>query len=465
MSFLDENFLLGTPLARQLFHETAAPQGIIDYHCHLSPQDVAEDRQFTNLTEIWLEGDHYKWRALRAHGVAEKYITGDASPWEKFQAWAATTPHTLRNPLYIWTHLELRRYFGIETLLEEATAKEIWEEANTQLQAKELSARGILRKMKVETVCTTDDPADSLIWHEKLAEEWQETKVLPTFRPDKAFAIARPAAFRAWCEKLGVTANQDTDTFEGFLTALKKRHDAFHALGGRLSDHGLERCFVGECDAVQARMIFDKVWAGKIPESGEQELFGSHMMVFFARLDAEKNWTKQLHLGPLRNVNAKLLAQVGADAGCDTIGDFPQAQALAGYLGRLARENCLPRTILYNVNPADNYVFGTMAGNFQEGPGAGKIQYGSGWWFLDQEEGMRAQINALSNLGLLSHFVGMLTDSRSFLSYPRHEYFRRILCAMLGEDVATGRLPERMDYLQRLVRNVCHDNAARYFGF
>lgn len=465
MPFLDDNFLLATPLAQQLFHEVAAPQGIIDYHCHLPQKDVAENRRFANLHEIWLEGDHYKWRAMRANGIDEKYITGDASPWEKFQAWAATVPYTVRNPLYTWTHLELRRYFGINTLLDETTAKQIWDDANAKLKSDDLSARGILKKMKVEVVCTTDDPADTLDWHKKIAKDGVATKILPTFRPDKAFGIANPATFKAWVEKLGAVAGMDTVTFSGFIGALKKRHDDFHAIGGRLSDHGLERCFAADCSDTQAKAIFEKVINGTNPDAAEQEQFGTYMMLYFARLDTEKGWTKQLHLGALRNVNARLLKQVGADAGCDTIGDFSQAKALAWYLGRLAEENTLPKTILYNLNPADNYVFGAMTGNFQEGTVPGKIQYGSGWWFLDQEEGMRDQINALSNLGLLSRFVGMLTDSRSFLSYPRHEYFRRILCAMLGDDVASGRLPDRPDYLRRLVADVCHDNAARYFGF
>ncbi|MDR2980844.1 MAG: glucuronate isomerase [Puniceicoccales bacterium] len=465
MSFLDSNFLLSTPLAQQLYHEVAASQGIIDYHCHLPPKDVAENRQFANLHEIWLEGDHYKWRALRANGIDEKYITGNASPWEKFQAWAATVPYTLRNPLYHWTHLELQRYFGIDTLLDESSAKKIWDEANEKLKSEELSARGILKKMKVEVVCTTDDPADDLEYHRIIAANKIGTKILPTFRPDKAFGVANPAAFKAWCQKLGKTANTDTATFSGFIDAIKKRHDTFHAMGGRLSDHGLDRCFAADCTDAHAKAIFEKAFNGAIPSVEEQEQFGSYMMLYFGHLDAEKGWTKQLHLGPIRNTNTRLLKTVGADAGCDSIGDFPQAKTLAWYLGRLSEENALPKTIIYNVNPSDNYVFSTMIGNFQDGTVPGKLQHGSGWWFLDQEEGMRWQINSLSNQGLLSRFVGMLTDSRSFLSYPRHEYFRRILCDMLGQDVATGRLPDRPEYLRRLVADICHDNAAKYFGF
>ncbi|MDR1497788.1 MAG: glucuronate isomerase [Puniceicoccales bacterium] len=465
MSFLNDDFLLSTPLARELFHEVAKPLGIIDFHCHLSPFDIAEDRCFGNLHEIWLEGDHYKWRAMRANGIPEKYITGDATPWEKFQAWAATVPQTLRNPLYVWTHLELRRYFGITDLLDETTARKIWDEAGAQLAGGQLSARGILRKFKVEAVCTTDDPADPLVWHEKIANDPFGVKILPTYRPDRAHAIGVPAAFNAWVEKLGKTADLATDTFGGFLDALKRRQESFSLLGGRLSDHGLERCFAAECSDGQAEAIFAKVRGGAVPGDHEREQFGAYMMHFFGVMDAENGWTSQLHLGPIRNTNSGLMQSVGADAGCDSVGDFSQARSLAWYLDNLAAAGHLPKTILYNINPADNYVFATMAGNFQDGVTAGKVQYGSGWWFLDQEEGMRWQINALSNLGLLSRFVGMLTDSRSFLSYPRHEYFRRILCDMLASDVASGRLPERLDYLKPLVANVCHDNAARYFGF
>ncbi|MDR2512595.1 MAG: glucuronate isomerase [Puniceicoccales bacterium] len=465
MSFLDKNFLLTTPLAQALFHNVAAPKGIIDYHCHLPPQDIAADRQFANLHEIWLEGDHYKWRALRANGVPEKFITGSALPWEKFAAWAETVPQTLRNPLYTWTHLELRRYFGVTALLEPSSAKEIWDKANTLLKTPELSARGILKKFKVEVICTTDDPADPLTHHKKIAAAKISTKVIPTYRPDKAFALSNPAAFNVWADRLGETANHDTHTLETFLGALKKRHDAFHTIGCRLSDHGLERCFAAECTDRQARDIFARVREGQAPDEAAQEQFGAYMMLYFARLDAARGWTKQLHLGPIRNTNPGLLQRVGADAGCDSIGDFPQARALAWYLGKLSAEDTLPKTIIYNINPADNYVFATMIGNFQDGVSPGKIQHGSGWWFLDQEEGMRWQINALSNQGLLSRFVGMLTDSRSFLSYPRHEYFRRILCDMLGCDVATGRIPSRRDYLEKLVANVCHDNAAAYFNF
>ena len=465
MAFLDKHFLLTTPYARALYHDVAASKGIIDYHCHLPPQDIADDRQFANLHEIWLQGDHYKWRALRANGVHEKFITGNATPWEKFQAWAGTVPQTLRNPLYTWTHLELRRYFGITALLEPSSAKKIWEKANALLKTPALSARGILEKFKVEVVCTTDDPADPLTHHEKIAAAKISTKIIPTYRPDKAFALSNPAAFNAWADRLGETANHDTRTFSDFLDALKKRHDAFHAIGCRLSDHGLERCFAAECTDRQARDIFNEVRKGHFPDEAAQEQFGAYMMLYFARLDAARGWVKQLHLGPIRNTNPGLLQKVGADAGCDSIGDFPQARALAWYLGKLSAADTLPKTILYNINPADNYVFATMIGNFQDGITPGKIQHGSGWWFLDQEEGMRWQINALSNQGLLSRFVGMLTDSRSFLSYPRHEYFRRILCEMLGHDVATGRIPSRRDYLETLVANVCHDNAAAYFGF
>ncbi|MDR0536396.1 MAG: glucuronate isomerase [Puniceicoccales bacterium] len=474
MAYLDDNFLLSTPLAAELYHGIAAAKPIIDYHCHLPPKDVAEDRHFENLHEIWLEGDHYKWRAMRANGIPEKYITGTASPWEKFQAWAATVPQTLRNPLYNWTHVELRRYFGIDDLLEESSARKIWDEANRQLRSDPgLTARGILAKFDVEVVCTTDDPADPLPHHERIRHDQLSgdagkftSKILPTYRPDKAFALADPVAFNAWTDRLAETAGTRVSKFDDFLEALGRRHHAFHALGGRLSDHGLERAPALECTHEQAGAIFDKIRSGNTaPDAAGQEQFRTFMLIFFAGLDSASGWTKQLHLGPLRNTNPVLHGQIGADAGCDSIGDAPQARALAWYLGRLAAAGTLPKTILYNINPADNYVFATMAGNFQDGVTAGKLQHGSGWWFLDQEEGMRWQINALSTQGLLSRFVGMLTDSRSFLSYPRHEYFRRILCDVLATDVATGRLPDRPDYLRRLVADVCHDNAARYFGF
>ena len=439
--FLSEDFLLTNDAARRLYHEFAAPQPILDYHCHLSPRDIAQNRQFANLFEIWLEGDHYKWRAMRANGVAEKYITGDAPPYEKFLAWARTVPYTLRNPLYHWTHLELQRYFGITELLDEKSAPSIWERANAALQS--LTAQAILQKFRVEVVCTTDDPVDDLRHHQAIAKSNLATQVLPAFRPDKALAIG-DAEFLPWVERLAQAANTETQTFENFLQALKSRHDYFHSLGCRLSDHGLSHCYATPCSERAAAAIFAKARETK-PGSDpaithdERTQFASFMMLFFGRLDAAKGWTKQLHLGALRNVNTAARRSLGADAGFDTVGDFPQAGPLAAYLDLLARESALPQMILYNVNPSDTFQFATMAGCFQDGERPGKIQYGSAWWFLDQKQGITAQIDALSNIGLLSRFIGMVTDSRSFMSYPRHEYFRRVLCDIVG----TRRRPRR----------------------
>ncbi len=462
MVFIHDDFLLGTQAARRLYHEYAAGQPILDYHCHLPPKGLAENRQFQNLCEIWLEGDHYKWRALRANGVPERLITGDASPFEKFQAWAATVPYTLRNPLYHWTHLELKRYFGIAELLDARSAERIWRQANEQLATPALSAHGILKKFHVQAVCTTDDPADDLAYHQALAQSGLPTKVFPTFRPDQALGVHQPAAFNAWIERLERASGVAVGNFAQFLDALRRRHDFFHALGGRLSDHGLERCYAEFCPEAVAAKVFTEARAGRAATPEEHRRFASFLMLFFGRLDAEKGWTQQLHLGPLRNTNTRLLNQLGPDTGFDSIGDFPQAAALAAYLDQLDRENALPKTILYNVNPADNYAFATMIGNFQDGSVPGKIQFGSGWWFLDQKEGMEWQINALSNLGLLSRFIGMLTDSRSFMSYPRHEYFRRVLCDLLGRDMEQGALPNDLALVGTMVRNICYANARDY---
>jgi glucuronate isomerase len=464
MSFLPEDFLLTTALARTLYFEHAAPSPILDYHCHLPPRDIAQNRRFNNLYEAWLEGDHYKWRALRANGVPEEQITGRVDPWEKFLAWARTVPRTLRNPLYHWTHLELRRYFGIDVILNEQTARRVWDEANAKLQTPELSTQGILKKFRVAAVCTTDDPVDSLEHHRAFATQGAATRMYPAFRPDKAFWVDQPAAFNEWIAKLEQTSGQDCSRLEGFLAALDRRHAYFHELGGRLSDHGLEAMYVGPCSEIQAAMIFDAARSGRPATPAHAQAFGFFLMLFLGRLDHQRGWTKQLHLGAIRNNNRHLMRLLGADTGSDSTGDFPQARALSAYLGTLAHEERLPKTILYNLNPADNYVFASMIGNFQDGTIPGKMQFGSGWWFLDQEEGMRWQIDALSNNGLLSRFVGMLTDSRSFLSYPRHEYFRRLLCGMLGTDVARGALPDDLEMLSGLVRDICFNNARDYFG-
>jgi glucuronate isomerase len=458
--FLTEDFLLSNETAQRLYRQFAAPQPILDYHCHLSPRDIAENRRFRNLFEIWLEGDHYKWRAMRANGVPEKYITGDATPREKFLAWARTVPYTLRNPLYHWTHLELQRYFGITDLLDERSAPSIWERANAVL-SESLTALAILQKFRVEVVCTTDDPIDDLRHHRAIASSNLPVQVFPAFRPDKALAIG-DAQFAPWLDQLAQTANVEVQNLKTFLQALHSRHDYFHSLGCRLSDHGLNHCYATPCSERVAAEIFSKAREGRSLTPDDEIQFASFMMLFLGRLDAEKGWTKQLHLGALRNVNTAARRKLGADAGFDTVGDFPQAQHLSAYLDLLAQENALPQMILYNVHPADTFQFATLIGCFQDGEKPGKIQYGSAWWFLDQKQGITAQIDALSNTGLLSRFIGMVTDSRSFMSYPRHEYFRRVLCDLIGQDVARGELPDDDALLGRLLQDVCHGNAKRY---
>jgi glucuronate isomerase len=463
--FINDDFLLSTKTARKLYHQYAGPEPVFDYHCHISPRDIAENRRFKNLFEIWLEGDHYKWRAMRSNGVAEKYCTGDAKPQEKFKAWAATVPHTLRNPLYHWTHLELKRYFGISDLLSDATASKVWAKANALLATPALSTQGILKKMKVKVVCTTDDPVDDLGHHAAFAKQGHPTKMFPAFRPDKALSVNAPEGFNKWVDHLGAAANMDIGNLEAFLAALDKRHEYFHSQGCRLSDHGMNHCFADFPSDSVAAAIFDKVRQGVAASPEEHSQFASHLMLFFGRLDAKRGWTKQLHLGALRSNNTRLLKQLGPDTGFDSIGDFPQCQTLAAYLDRLDSENSLPKTILYNLNPADNYAFASMIGNFQDGSIPGKIQYGSGWWFLDQKEGMEWQINALSNLGLLSRFIGMITDSRSFMSYPRHEYFRRTLCNLIGRDIKQGLIPDDEELVGPMIKNICYANAKNYMAF
>ena len=465
MSFIHEDFLLSTPLARRLYHETAAVQPIIDYHSHLPPQDVAADRRFGNLFDIWLAGDHYKWRAMRANGEAEAYCTGDAEPYEKFLALARTIPNCLRNPLYHWCHLELKRYFGIDQLLTPDSAPRIWEQANARLADPDRSARAILKDFKVEVVCTTDDPADPLIHHETIAASETTTKILPTFRPDNLLKIDQTVFFNAYVEKLAATAGHDVTTLRGLLGALEKRHDAFHAIGGRLSDHGLTQATHHFCTETEASRIYDKVRCGTEATLEEQQQFATFIMVHSGRLDAAKGWVKQLHLGPLRNNSTRHFRALGPDTGFDSIGDRPQAEALSRYLDHLDMDGSLPKTIIYNSNPADNYVMASMIGNFNDGSTAGKVQFGSGWWFLDQKDAMEWQINALSNLGLISHWVGMLTDSRSFMSFPRHEYFRRVFCNLLARDVAAGEIPDDFETLSTLVQRICYGNARAYFGF
>jgi glucuronate isomerase len=461
MTFITDDFLLHGNTARRLYHEFAAPQPILDYHCHLPPRDLADDRRFANLFEIWLEGDHYKWRAMRANGVAERYCTGDAAPYEKFLAWARTVPYTLRNPLYQWTHLELLRYFGIDDRLDEQTAPAIWARANERLADPDLTARGILTRFRVKAVCTTDDPADPLTSHEQLAQSPLDTAVYPCYRPDGALRTHDPLEFNMWVDRLAAAADVSIATLADLLDALRARHDDFHAHGCRLSDHGLEVCPVATCSDADASRIFDRVRAGHAVDPGESEQFASSLMLFFGRLDAMRGWTKQLHLGALRDVNTTMLASLGPNAGFDSIGDWPQTRALGRYLDGLTREGALPKVVIYNLNPADNYAFATMIGNFQDGSVAGKIQFGSGWWFLDQKDGIRAQLDALSNTGLLSRFIGMVTDSRSFMSYPRHEYFRRVLCDLVATDIDRGELPDDDALVGRMIEDLCYGNAAR----
>jgi glucuronate isomerase len=463
-TFITENFLLETEAARELYFNHAAPQPIYDYHCHLPPRQIAENYRFRNLYDIWLAGDHYKWRAMRANGVAERFCTGDASDEEKYHAFIRTVPYTLRNPLYHWSHLELLRYFGINELIDEESAAAIWKTANARLAEPDFTTQGILAKNRVAVIGTTDDPTDSLEYHAQIRKQGLKTRVYPTFRPDAALKVDQPGLFNAWCAKLSTAANTDLATFANFLGALKKRHDFFHEQGCRLSDHGLESCFTAECDEKQAATIFLRAREGHPATPEETQQFGSFLMLYFGHLDAKRGWTKQLHLGAMRNNNTRMRTELGPDTGFDSIGDFPQARALAFYLDRLNQNGDLPKVVLYNLNPGDNYVLAAMAGNFQDGSIAGKIQFGSGWWFLDQLEGMTWQLNALSQIGLLRRFVGMLTDSRSFLSYTRHEYFRRLLCNLLGNDVEKRLLPRDMNLLGAMVREICFDNARAYFG-
>ena len=462
--FLHDDFLLTNDVARELYHEHAAKQPILDYHNHLPPDQIAKNHNFPTLYDIWLAGDHYKWRAMRANGIPEKYVTGDASPWEKFHAYALTVPYTLRNPLFHWTHLELKRFFGISKILNGDTAREIWDSANEQLATPEFAVQNLLIRQKVVALCTTDDPTDSLEHHKAIAEANIPLRVFPTFRPDKAMAVQDAASFQKYNAALATASGEACDKFPSFLTALTKRHNYFNALGSRLSDHGLQSCPAADCTESEAAVIYDSALQGKSASPEDVTRFASFMMVFFGKLDASKGWTKQLHLGAMRNNNTRLHRALGPDTGFDSIGDYRQGESLSRYLDKLDSTDELPKTILYNNNPTDNYLLGTMAGNFQDGSVAGKIQFGTSWWFLDQKEGIEWQINALSNLGLLRRFVGMVTDSRSFLSYSRHEYFRRILCNLIGSDAVSGELPCDMPLLNAAVREICFDNAKNFLG-
>lgn len=464
-SFLDKDFLLQTETAKQLYHEFAKEMPIIDYHNHLLPEQIANDVNFENLTQVWLYGDHYKWRAMRSNGVNEKYCTGDASDYEKFEKWAATVPYTLRNPLYHWTHLELQRYFDVDKILSPDTAREIYDHCSTKLKTPEYSVRNLLRKMNVKVLCTTDDPTDSLEHHKKIKEDGFEIKVLPAFRPDKAMNVDDVDTFNAYVNKLQAVSNILIASWDDYLKALKSRHDFFAENGCCISDHGLEQLYAVDYQEAEISNIFRKLTEGETISQPENIKFKSAMLVKFAEWDHEKKWVQQYHLGALRNNNARMLKTLGADTGWDSIGDFSQAKQLSKFLDRLDSTNQLTKTILYNLNPADNQLMAAMIGNFNDGSVAGKIQYGSSWWFLDQKQGMTEQINALSNLGLLSRFIGMLTDSRSFMSYPRHEYFRRILCNIFGEEIENGELPNDLAWTGKVIQDICYNNAKEYFGW
>jgi len=463
-AFITNDFLLQTETARKLYHNYAEKMPIYDYHCHLPVADIAQDKNFENLTQIWLYGDHYKWRAMRTNGIDEKYITGNTSDYEKFEKWAATVPYCLCNPLYHWTALELKRYFGIDKLLAPDTAKEIYEKAGKLLKSPEYSCRNLLRKMNVKVVCTTDDPADTLEHHIKLKEDGFEIKVLPTWRPDKGMATENIERLNNWIDKIAELADIDIKDFGSYIQAIKKRRDFFHEVGCRIGDHGIETVYAEDYTHNEITNIFEKIRCSKGLDKTEQLKFKSAMMVEFAVMDADVGWTRQLHLGALRNNNTKMFEAVGPDTGYDSIGDFEIARPLAKFLDRLNSMNKLPKTIIYNLNPRDNEVIATMIGNFQDGSVPAKLQFGSAWWFLDQKDGMEKHINALSNTGLLSRFIGMLTDSRSFMSYPRHEYFRRILCNILGSDIETGQLPNDIDLSGKMVEGICYNNAKHYFG-
>ncbi len=463
--FLDDNFLLSNPTAELLYHQYAKDLPIIDYHNHLPPQEIAENRGFENISRVWLNGDHYKWRAMRTNGVDESYITGDRSDWEKFKAWSETVPYTLRNPLYHWTHLELKRYFGVAEILNGKSARKIYDDTSAQLQDPSFTTRGLLEKMNVKLLCTTDDPVDSLEFHQQIKNEGWGVKVLPAFRPDKAMNVDDVNTFNGYLTHLEKASDISISTFNDYLAALKKRHDFFATQNCCVTDHGIEEIYAEDYTSTEVAGIFAKIRSGGQLTREENRKFKSAMLVTFAEWDWEKGFVQQYHLGALRNNNSRMLKNLGPDTGWDSIGDFPQARALSKFLDRLDRDNKLAKTVIYNLNPADNELFATMTGNFNDGSAPGKIQWGSSWWFLDQKDGMIDQMNALSNMGLLSRFIGMLTDSRSFLSFPRHEYFRRILCDLFGREIEQGEMPDDVQWVGQVIQDICYHNARNYFNW
>jgi glucuronate isomerase len=464
-SFITEDFLLQNKFARTLYHGYASKMPIIDYHCHLSPHDIAVNRSFENMSVVWLAGDHYKWRAMRTLGVNEKYVTGNGTDQEKFDQWAYTVPYTMRNPLYHWTHLELKRYFGVEELLKPESSSAIYSKGNEMLKGKEFYTRGLLERMNVETVCTTDDPIDSLEYHKMAKKEGYKVGLFPAFRPDKSFAVEDAKVYRAYVEKLSEVSGVVIKRFPDLLVALDNRAEYFHSCGGRLSDHGLESLYYEEDSEYDPEQLFKDIIEGKNLNQQQRNTFKYHVLTALCKMYHKRGWTQQFHLGAVRNTNQRMLRELGPDTGFDSIGDYPQAVAMSKFFNNLDNTNELTKTILYNLNPAQNEVMATMVGNFNDGSVKGKVQFGSAWWFLDQKDGMEKQIDTLSNMGLLSCFIGMLTDSRSFLSFPRHEYFRRILCNQIGKDVENGELPNDEKWLGKLVSDVSYNNAKEYFNF
>lgn len=463
--FLDEHFLLSNTTAKRLYHDYAKDMPVIDYHCHLPPAQIAADASFGNLTQAWLYGDHYKWRAMRTNGVHESYCTGNRSDREKFEKWAETVPYTLRNPLYHWTHLELQRYFDINDILSPATAADIYYNASAQLETSGYSTRNLLRKMNVALVCTTDDPADTLEFHQQIRQDGFEIPILPAFRPDQSMNVDDPEKYNQYLQRLEEASGITISSYADLLDALRNRHDFFASQGCSVSDHGIEEIYAEDFHEKDIHAIFLKVRSGHRLSLQEARQIKSALLLQLAEWDWEKGWVQQYHLGALRNNNSRMMRLLGPDTGWDSIGDFSQARALAKFLDRLDSQDKLARTILYNLNPADNELLATMIGNFNDGSIAGKVQFGSAWWFLDQKDGMIKQLNALSNMGLLSRFVGMLTDSRSFLSYPRHEYFRRIVCELLGQEVENGELPNDIEWIGKVVKDICYYNAQQYFNW